>query len=90
MAGELTHLDEASHPRMVDVGEKAVTARAATATSTAGTSDQVRGDGGMPGLLRQDLGPQGRKPPRQPAVHHPRQKDPGGMARQLRRQYSGD
>ena len=25
MAGELTHLDEASHPRMVDVGEKAVT-----------------------------------------------------------------
>ena len=31
MAGELTHLDEASHPRMVDVGEKAVTARSATA-----------------------------------------------------------
>lgn len=31
MAAALTHLDEASHPRMVDVGAKAVTERAATA-----------------------------------------------------------
>jgi len=49
MTGRLTHVDESGAARMVDVGEKAVTARTATAAGRVLVSDAVvallRGDG---------------------------------------------
>ena len=41
MSGRLTHLDEAGAARMVDVGDKAVTARTATATGRVDLSPEV-------------------------------------------------
>ena len=49
MSGRLTHLDEAGAARMVDVGDKAVTARTATATGRVDLSPEtvalLRGQG---------------------------------------------
>jgi len=41
VSGRLTHLDEAGAARMVDVGDKAVTARTATATGRVDLSPEV-------------------------------------------------
>ena len=41
MSGRFTHLDEAGAARMVDVGDKAVTARTATATGRVDLSPEV-------------------------------------------------